>query len=188
MGRLVATETPLDGLLVIEPQVFRDDRGYFIESYNKQDYAKIGINAEFVQDNENFSVRGVVRGMHMQRLNPQAKLVRVASGQVYDVVVDVRKESKTFGQWFGIELSCENKKQLFIPEGFLHGFQVLSKSTILLYKCTDFYNPLDERGAYYADPDLSIKWKPFESGEPILSEKDANNPPFAQLQEELCLD
>jgi dTDP-4-dehydrorhamnose 3,5-epimerase len=176
------TETPLQGLLIIEPSVFNDERGYFYESYNLQLYQKIGIEIPFVQDNESKSVRGVVRGLHYQ-LNPvaQAKLVRVVQGTVYDVALDIRKGSPTFGQWFGLEISETDKKQLFIPRGFAHGFSVLSETAIFSYKCDSAYNRELERAINAFDPQLAIDWQLNES-EWKISDKDKKASLFADAE------
>jgi len=172
-------ETPIQGLLIIEPGVFEDTRGYFFESYRQDRYAEAGINAGFIQDNESKSVRGVVRGLHYQ-LNPyaQAKLVRVVLGAVFDVAVDLRQGSPTFGQWFGIELNEKNKKQLFVPRGFAHGFSVLSETAIFSYKCDNEYNKESERGINPFDSQLNINWQLAEN-DCIISDKDKNAPFFA---------
>ncbi len=176
------TETPLPGLLIIEPSVFNDQRGYFYESYNLQLYREIGIEIPFVQDNESKSVRGVVRGLHYQ-LNPvaQAKLVRVVQGTVYDVALDLRKGSPTFGQWFGLEISETDKKQLFIPRGFAHGFSVLSETAIFSYKCDNAYSREHERAISAFDPKLAIDWQLNES-EWKISDKDKVAPLFANAE------
>ena len=175
-------KTPLSGVLIIEPGIFEDSRGYFFESYQNERYIESGIDAKFIQDNESKSVKGVVRGLHYQ-LGPysQAKLVRVISGKVFDVAVDLRKGSPTFGQWFGLELDSENKKQLFIPRGFAHGFSVLSETAIFTYKCDNVYNRAAERAIYLNDPKLSIDWKLNES-ECIVSEKDKQAPVFSEAE------
>lgn len=175
-------ETPLPGLLIIEPSVFNDQRGYFYESYNLQLYRKIGIETPFVQDNESKSVRGVVRGMHYQ-LSPvaQAKLVRVVQGTVYDVAVDLRKGSPTFGKWFGLEISETDKKQLFIPRGFAHGFSVISETAVFSYKCDNAYNRENERAINAFDPQLAIDWQLNES-EWKISDKDKVAPLFADAE------
>lgn len=172
------TETPIQGLYVIEPGVFEDERGYFFESYRQERYGEAGIYAEFIQDNESKSVRGVVRGLHYQ-LHPygQAKLVRVVQGAVYDVAVDLRQGSPTFGQWFGLELNEKSKNQLFIPRGFAHGFSVLSETAIFSYKCDNGYNKESERGINPFDPKLGIDWQLAEN-EYKVSEKDKNAPLF----------
>ena len=166
-------ETALDGVYIIEPTIFRDARGYFYESYNRNAFEKAGLHYTFVQDNQSGSVKGVLRGLHYQKEHPQGKLVRVIRGRVYDVAVDIRRGSVTYGKWFGIELSEENRKQLYIPEGFAHGFLVLSENAEFCYKCTDFYYPGDEGGIAWNDPTLGIQWPEIE-GEYQLSEKDKN--------------
>ena len=163
----------IEGLCVIEPEIHLDARGYFTESYNQKDMQEAGLNVDFVQDNQSGSVKGVLRGLHYQKEHPQGKLVRVIRGRVYDVAVDIRRGSVTYGKWFGIELSEENRKQLYIPEGFAHGFLVLSENAEFCYKCTDFYYPGDEGGIAWNDPTLGIQWPEIE-GEYQLSEKDKN--------------
>ena len=167
--------TPIAGLLVLTPRVFQDDRGYFLETFNAKNLQKTGITTSFVQDNESKSTRGVIRGLHYQ-LNPyaQAKLVRVIEGTVWDVAVDLRKDSPTFGQWYGVELTGENKKQFYIPCGFAHGFSVLSETAVFAYKCDGYYQPEAERGILYNDPTLNIDWKVDES-EALVSGKDQEN-------------
>ena len=165
--------TDIQEVFVIEPNVFSDDRGYFLESYHMKKYHEAGISTGFVQDNLSFSCKGTLRGLHFQHPHGQAKLVQVLTGHVYDVVVDVRRESKNFGRWIGIHLSDENKRQIFIPEGFAHGFCVVSETALFSYKCSDFYAPDCERGVLWNDPDLAIDW-PMEK--PILSPKDAGYP------------
>ena len=158
MGQISVTSTPLKGLYVIEPVVHADARGYFVETYNQRDLREIGVDAVFVQDNQSKSVKGVLRGLHFQKRYPQAKLVRVVSGAVFDVAVDLRRDSPTFKRWHGVELSAENHKQLYIPEGFAHGFLVLSSEAELCYKVSDFYRPDDEGGLAWNDPEIGIKW------------------------------
>lgn len=148
----------IEGLYIIEPAVYGDNRGYFTETYNKRDLEEVGLNMTFVQDNQSMSVKGVLRGLHYQINYPQGKLVRVIKGRVFDVAVDMRKGSKTYGKWFGVELSEENKKQFYISEGFAHGFLVLSDSAEFCYKVTDFYHPNDEGGIAWNDPNLGIDW------------------------------
>jgi dTDP-4-dehydrorhamnose 3,5-epimerase len=171
-------ETPLPGLLIVEPKVFEDSRGYFLESYQHQRYIDAGIESHFIQDNESKSVRGVVRGLHYQ-LNPfaQAKLVRVVQGTVFDVAVDLRKGSPTFGRWYGLELNSNSKKQLFVPRGFAHGFSVLSETAVFSYKCDNSYNRDTERAINAFDPKLGIDWQLNES-ECNVSEKDKLAPMF----------
>jgi len=158
MGKLKVTECPIEGLFIIEPTVYGDERGYFMETYNQKEMEEAGLNMEFVQDNQSMSVKGVLRGLHYQKEHPQGKLVRVIKGAVFDVAVDLRKESKTFGKCFGVELSDENKKQFYIPEGFAHGFLVLSDNAEFCYKCTDFYHSNDEGGLAWNDPEIGIEW------------------------------
>lgn len=172
MGKITVETCEIEGLKIITPSVFGDSRGYFMETYNYNDFAEAGITEKFVQDNQSASKKGVLRGLHFQINFPQDKLVRVVSGEVFDVAVDVRKESPTFGQWKGVLLSAENKKQFFIPKGFAHGFLVLSDFAEFCYKCTDFYHPNDEGGLYYADPEIGVKWPIPEGMELIMSEKD----------------
>ncbi len=148
----------IPGLCLIQPQVHGDDRGYFMETYNRRDLAQAGITLDFVQDNQSLSWKGVLRGLHYQVRHPQAKLVRVIRGCVYDVAVDLRPDSPTFGRWYGVELSQENKKQFLIPRGFAHGFLVLSEEAEFCYRCDDFYHPDDEGGLAWNDPDLAIAW------------------------------
>ncbi len=162
-------ETPLIDLLVVEPKVFGDARGFFYETYSKERYQALGINCEFVQDNVSRSSYGVLRGLHYQLKHSQAKLVSVTRGKVFDVAVDIRRGSPTFGQWYGIELSDENHKQLFIPAGFAHGFSVLSETADFCYKCSDYYHPEDEFGVAWNDPDLALNW---QLEQPRLSNKD----------------
>ncbi len=174
--------TPLEGLLIIEPKVFRDKRGYFFESYNKRLYEQNGITDDFVQDNQSFSSYGVVRGLHYQ-LNPfaQSKLVRVLHGRIFDVAVDLRKGSPTFGKWFGVELSSDNFLQLYIPRGFAHGFSVLSEIAVVFYKCDNYYAPDYEEGILYNDPALAIDWK-LPADKITVSEKDMRNKAFGNAQ------
>lgn len=165
-------KTSIDGVYIITPKKFGDNRGYFMETYNEHDFKENGLNYNFVQDNQSKSSRGVLRGLHFQINHPQAKLVRVIEGEVYDVAVDLRKGSKTYGKYVGVILSAENNKQLMIPRGFAHGFLVLSDSAIFAYKCDDFYHPEDEGGIAFDDPDVNIDW-PFKDNL-NLSEKDKN--------------
>ena len=176
------TKTSLDGLVIVEPQIFEDERGYFFESFNYEKLKKAGIEITFVQDNQSKSSFGVIRGLHYQ-LNPysQTKLIRVLDGVIYDVAVDVRQASPTFGQWFGIELSSENKKQLYVPQGFAHGFSVLSQTAIVLYKCDSLYAPQAERGIVYNDSTLNIDWK-LRENEVVVSGKDMKNPQFENAE------
>jgi dTDP-4-dehydrorhamnose 3,5-epimerase len=163
--------TSIPDLLILEPKVFEDARGFFFESFNSRELRKIGIDYEFVQDNQSRSTRGVLRGLHYQIRQPQGKLVRVVRGEVFDVAVDIRRDSATFGKWAGVTLTEQNKRMFWIPPGFAHGFLVLSESADFLYKTTDFYSPADERTIVWNDPQLAIEW-PF-NGEPVVSPKDA---------------
>jgi len=158
MSQIKVTKCPIEGLYVIEPAVHGDNRGYFMETYNQQDMAEHGLNMVFVQDNQSMSVKGVLRGLHLQKEHPQGKLVRVIQGRVFDVAVDMRPSSPTFRQWYGIELTAENKKQFYISEGFAHGFLVLSDTAEFCYKVTDFYHPGDELGFAWNDPAIGVKW------------------------------
>ena len=158
MGQIKVTNAPIKGLYIIEPAVHGDERGYFMETYNQRDMAEAGLNMVFVQDNQSMSTRGVLRGLHYQKEYPQGKLVRAIKGTVFDVAVDLRSGSETYGQWFGVELSEENKKQFYISEGFAHGFLVLSETAEFCYKVTDFWHPGDEGGLRWNDPDIGIKW------------------------------
>ena len=168
MGQIKVERAYIDGLYVIEPQVFGDSRGYFMETYNLADMKKNGLDMVFVQDNQSMSTKGVLRGLHFQKKYPQGKLVRVIKGKVFDVAVDLRPNSKTYGKWFGIELSEENKKQFYISEGFAHGFLVLSDEAEFCYKVTDFYHPEDEGGIAWNDPDIGIDWPQ------IIKDKEGN--------------
>lgn len=158
MGQIKVTKAPIEGLYLIEPAVHGDARGYFMETYNKRDMEEAGLNMNFVQDNQSMSTKGVLRGLHFQKQYPQGKLVRVIRGKVFDVAVDIREGSKTYGKWFGVELSEENKKQFYISEGFAHGFLVLSDVAEFCYKVTDFYHPNDEGGIAWNDPAIDIDW------------------------------
>ena len=172
MGKIKVTTCDIEGLYVIEPTVFKDERGYFMETYNQNDFKEAGLNMTFVQDNQSMSVKGVLRGLHFQKQYPQGKLVRAVRGTVFDVAVDLLSDSKTYGKWFGVTLSAENKKQFYIPEGFAHGFLVLSDEAEFAYKCTDFYHPGDEGGLLWSDPEIGVDW-PIEPGmELIISDKD----------------
>ena len=173
MGKLTVEETGIKGVKIITPQVFPDERGYFMETYQKKDFEAIGIDVDFVQDNQSASKKGVLRGLHFQKQYAQDKLVRVIKGAVFDVCVDLREGSETFGKWAAVELTEENKKQFFIPKGFAHGFLVLSDYAEFVYKCSDFYHPGDEGGIAYNDPEIGIEW-PIEEGlKLIMSEKDS---------------
>ena len=158
MGQIKVTKCPIEGLYIIEPAVHGDHRGYFMETYNQRDMAENGLNMVFVQDNQSMSTKGVLRGLHTQKEHPQGKLVRVIQGCVFDVAVDLRDGSETYGKWYGVELSAENKKQFYVPEGFAHGFLVLSETAEFCYKVTDFYHPNDELGIAWNDPAIGIQW------------------------------
>ncbi len=168
------TKTEIEGVYIIEPQKFGDNRGYFMETYNEFEFNKAGLNYKFVQDNQSKSKAGVLRGLHFQKTHPQAKLVRVLEGEVFDVAVDLRKDSKTYGKWVGVVLSAENNKQFMIPRGFAHGFLVLSETATFAYKCDDFYHPEDEGGIMRNDDTVGVKWP--EVNEILLSEKDKKHP------------
>lgn len=174
------TETALPGVLLIEPRVFGDSRGFFLETFAAERYAEAGITGPFIQDNWSHSCRGTLRGLHFQIQHPQGKLVHVMQGEIYDVAVDVRQDSPTFGKWVGVTLSAENKRQLWIPPGFAHGFAVLSETADFVYKCTDSYAPEHERTLLWDDESIGVEW-PLE-GEPILSDKDRNGTTFDKLE------
>jgi len=174
------TQTTLPGVLLLEPSVFTDSRGFFLESYNKQTMAKLGIVDEFVQDNHSFSLRNVLRGLHYQIRHAQGKLVRVVSGEIFDVAVDLRRSSPTFGRWLGEMLSGKNKCMLWIPPGFAHGFVVLSENAQVLYKASDYYDAASERTLAWNDPDLKIEWQ--LQATPIVSEKDKRGVPFRSAE------
>ena len=174
-------ETPLEGVLLFEPTVYTDERGFFLERFHASRYREYGVDLPFVQDNHSRSVRGALRGLHFQRRSPQGKLVEVTRGRVYDVVVDIRPGSATFGRWNGVELNDENHYQLWVPPGFAHGFCVLSDAADFLYKCTVYYDPEDEGGIAWNDPDLNIAWP---VGDPLLSTKDKHLPFLSTLEEE----
>ena len=178
MGNFIFNETGIDGVYIIDTIVFGDERGYFLESYNEKIFKGFGINYLFVQDNQSKSIKGVLRGLHFQKKFPQAKLVRVIEGEVFDVAVDLRANSKTYGKWVGAVLSAENKKQLMIPRGFAHGFLVLSETATFCYKCDEFYHPEDEGGIIWNDPDIDIDWGNVSNV--ILSEKDKKHPTLKQ--------
>lgn len=176
------TATPLEGVWVIEPAVFADDRGFFLESYHKQKFAEHGITEEFVQDNHSFSKKNVVRGLHFQHPPyAQSKLVRVIQGEVFDVAVDIRPQSPTFGKWFGVHLSAENKKMLYIPVGFAHGFCVVSETADFTYKCGAPYNQQADGGIFWNDSSIGIAW-PITADSALLSEKDIQLPKLSELQ------
>jgi dTDP-4-dehydrorhamnose 3,5-epimerase len=162
MGQIKVTNCPIEGLYIIEPTVHGDNRGYFMETYNQKDFKEAGLNMTFVQDNQSMSSKGVLRGLHFQKEYPQGKLVRVVKGSVFDVAVDLRTDSKTYGKWFGVELTAENKKQFYVSEGFAHGFLVLSDEAEFCYKVTDFYHPGVEGGLAWNDPSIGIEWPQLE--------------------------
>ena len=172
MGKITVQTCEIEGLKVITPTVFGDARGYFMETYQYEDFKAAGIDQVFVQDNQSASKKGVLRGLHFQINHPQDKLVRVIKGEVYDVAVDLRKDSATFGRWYGVLLSEENKKQFFIPKGFAHGFLVLSDYAEFCYKCSDFYHPNDEGGLKFDDPEIGVQWPIPDGMELIMSDKD----------------
>ena len=175
-------KTPLAGLLVVHPKVHPDARGFFLESYHESRYAEAGIDVRFIQDNHSSSVQGTLRGLHAQLQRPQAKLVRCIEGAIFDVAVDVREGSATFGQWFGVELTALNHRQLYVPAGFLHGFCVTSEQAQVEYKCSDVYVPGDQVGVRWNDPDIGIQW-PLK--DPLLSDKDRDAPLLRSLSAQL---
>lgn len=179
------TRTEIHDVVIIEPQVFRDERGFFLESYNRQKYRELGIEAEFVQDNHSRSQRGTVRGLHAQVNRPQGKLVRCIEGEIFDVAVDVRRGSPTFGHWVGAWLTAENFRQIYVPTGFVHGFCVTSEIAQVQYKCTDYYDPSSEISVLWNDPEIGITWPLEELGAAILSKKDLGGKPLQQLMDVL---
>jgi dTDP-4-dehydrorhamnose 3,5-epimerase len=176
---LTVEKTPLEGLLVLKPRVFRDARGFFLESYNQATFAAAGIDTAFMQDNHSKSSKGTLRGLHFQTTPGQVKLVRCAVGAIWDVAVDIRPHSPTFGRHFGVELTPDEARMLYVPVGFAHGFVVLSETAEVLYKCSNVYNPATEAGIAWNDPDLNVAW-PLQGVEPLLSERDKTNPSFAE--------
>ena len=172
MGKFTFHKTEIDGVLVIEPTVYGDERGYFMETYNRCEFVAAGISSDFVQDNQSKSRKGVLRGLHFQKTHQQAKLVRVVKGEVYDVAVDLRKGSLTWGKYVGVTLSAENRRQFFIPKGFAHGFLVLSEEAEFVYKCDELYHPEEEGGIPWDDPSVGVKWPLEGIPELCLSEKD----------------
>ena len=184
MGQITVETCEIEGLLEITPTVHGDAIGYFVETYNYNDMKEAGVPVVFVQDNQSASRRGVLRGLHFQKEFPQDKLVRVIKGEVYDVAVDLREGSPTFGKWHGVLLSEENKKQFFVPKGFAHGFLVLSEYAEFCYKCSDFYHPGDEGGLIYNDPDIGVDWPITEDMELLLSEKDTKQQSFQAYKQE----
>lgn len=189
MGKFKKIETGIEGLYIIEPTVFGDERGFFIESYNKNDFIELGIIDEFVQDNHSKSKKGVLRGLHFQTKFSQGKLVRVIKGAVYDVAVDLRKDSSTFGKWYGLELSAKNKRMFFIPKGFAHGFLTLEDETEFTYKCTDFYHPEYDSGIMWNDKDINIDWNlekyNLSEEDILLSEKDKKHQSLKEYKNKL---
>ena len=187
-GNFTFTDTSIEGVKIVDVNAYGDSRGYFMETYKQSDFVAGGIGCVFVQDNQSSSVRGVLRGLHFQIDHPQSKLVRVVSGKVFDVAVDLRKDSATYGKWEGVVLSAENKRQFFIPRGFAHGFLVLSDSAEFCYKCDDVYHPGDEGGLMWNDPKIGIEWPAldgddlFDESQLVLSDKDRRRPPLSALQ------
>jgi dTDP-4-dehydrorhamnose 3,5-epimerase len=175
-------ETSLPGVFELRPKIFRDSRGFFLETYHQANFAKLGVGNQFVQDNHSSSVKGTLRGLHYQLLHPQAKLCRVVEGEALDVAVDIRIDSPTFGKWTSVLLSAKEQNQIFVPIGFAHGFFALTDTVQFLYKCSDFYDPQDERGILWSDPGLNISWG---VANPVVSEKDAKNPKLSELAPEL---
>lgn len=173
-------KTDIDGLYVIEPQIHQDSRGYFIEIYNQKEFNQAGLDMKFIQENLSVSKKGVLRGMHYQKKFPQGKLIRVINGAIYDVVIDMRKNSKTYKKWYGIELNDINNKQLYVPYGFAHGFYVLSDIAKVNYKVTDYWHPNDEIGILWNDPTINIKWPISKECTPIIAEKDKNYRPIEE--------
>lgn len=185
MAKFIFTKTSIDGVYVIEPTVFGDDRGYNIETYNEREFKAAGLDYTFVQDNQSRSKKGVLRGLHFQKTYPQAKLVRVLEGEVLDVAVDLRKGSNTYGKWVSALLSADNKKMLMVPRGFAHGFVVMSEFATFAYKLDDFYHPEDEGGIIWNDPDIAVDWGDVK--DVILSDKDKKHPTLAQSKMEFDL-
>lgn len=186
-GNFTFTHTSIDGVIIVDAKAFGDARGYFMETYKQPDFVAGGIDAAFVQDNQSSSTKGVLRGLHFQIEHPQAKLVRVISGKVFDVAVDLREGSPTYGKWEGVVLSAENRRQFFVPRGFAHGFLVLSDAAEFCYKCDDIYHPGDEGGLMWNDPAIGIEWPPmdgdeaFDAAKVLLSDKDKLHEPFKPI-------
>lgn len=185
MSKFNFIKTKIKDVYIVEPTLFGDARGYFMETYNYDEFCKAGLNMKFVQDNQSCSKKGVLRGLHFQVNHPQGKLVRVIKGEVFDVAVDLRKNSKTFGQWTGVKLNDENKRQFYIPEGFAHGFLVLSDTAEFVYKCTNFYDPQDDSGIMWNDKDIGIDWPLEENVQVLLSEKDKKQQTFKNYVEKM---
>jgi dTDP-4-dehydrorhamnose 3,5-epimerase len=187
IGNFTFTPTAIEGVIIVDAKAFGDQRGYFTETYKKSDFVAAGIDCEFVQDNQSASVKGVLRGLHFQKEHPQAKLLRVIRGSVFDVAVDLREGSSTFGRWEGVVLSAENHRQFFIPRGFAHGFLVLSDGAEICYKCDDVYHPNDEGGLIWNDPDIGIEWPALDGDETldpeklVLNDRDANLPLLREI-------
>ncbi len=181
MGNFTFIKTDIEGVIIVEPKVFGDSRGYFMETYKESDFIEGGIDAKFIQDNQSKSSKGVLRGLHFQKKYSQAKLVRVVKGSVFDVAVDLRKGSKTYGKWVGVELSDQNKRQFFIPKNFAHGFLVLSDEAEFVYKCDDVYHPEEEGGLAWDDSDVAIEWPITDDMEIKLSDKDKLHPGLKDL-------
>lgn len=186
-GNFTFTRTSIDGVIIVDNKQYGDARGYFMETYKKPDFVAGGIDVDFVQDNQSASTQGVLRGLHFQINHPQSKLVRVLEGAVFDVAIDLRPGSPTFGKWEGVELSAQNHRQLFIPRDFAHGFYVLSETAIFAYKCDDVYHPNDEGGLPWDDPDIAVAWPLVEGVEINLSEKDRHHDSFAAYRARLGL-
>ncbi|WP_172136132.1 dTDP-4-dehydrorhamnose 3,5-epimerase [Adlercreutzia sp. ZJ473] len=190
-GNFTFTETSIEGVIIVDVKSYGDERGCFMETYKKPDFEAGGITCDFVQDNQSSSTKGVLRGLHFQINHPQAKLVRVVSGEVFDVAVDLRRDSLTYGKWEGVNLSSENRRQFFIPRGFAHGFLVLSDTAEFCYKCDDVYHPNDEGGLMWNDPAIGIKWPAmqgddvFDLAKVVLSEKDERHPLLASIKDSL---
>lgn len=182
MGKFNFIKTSIDGVIIVEPTAYGDSRGYFMETYQKEDFIKGGITVDFVQDNQSMSTKGVLRGLHFQKQFSQSKLVRCIRGEVFDVAVDLREGSPTFGKWEGVILSAENKRQFFIPKNFAHGFLVLSDEAEFVYKVDDYYHPNDEGGLMWNDPDIGIKWPITDDIKINLSDKDKIHPPFKNFK------
>lgn len=185
MAKINVIKTKIDGLVIINPSVFGDERGYFMETYNEEEFHKAGLTMKFVQDNESKSSKGVLRGLHFQRKFSQGKLVRVTKGEVFDIAVDLRLGSPTYGQWAGAHLTEENKTMFYVPEGFAHGFLVLSEEAVFNYKCTNLYAPEYDGGVRWNDPEIGVEWPLEGIGEPLLSEKDTKLPFLSEIRDTL---
>ena len=183
-GNFTFIPTSIEGVTIVDVKSYGDERGYFMETYKRPDFVAGGIDCDFVQDNQSRSTRGVLRGLHFQIEHPQSKLVRVVEGEVFDVAVDLRPGSPTFGQWEGVVLSAENRRQFFVPRGFAHGFYVMSETATFCYKCDDVYHPNDEGGLMWDDPSIAVAWPVPDGEEPVLSEKDGRHPSFERYRAE----